>query len=172
VISDRLISELSCAACTDIHPGHAAWALAIYLELCNYEGRIPSSPLILLVLVPWLATDPNIPLSSVELKTQATMRSSTFESPQQISFQPYLMTLERNSTQLHGTFSDVHVHVQALQAQNLMWAPAAVTVSMFFVNIAFNALLVSLYGFTGAAYAQSASRIAQFLLLTGKASFH
>ena len=50
-----------------------------------------------------------------------------------------------------------------------MWAPAAVTVSMFFVNIAFNALLVSTYGFTGAAYAQSASRIGQFLLLAGRA---
>ncbi|CAK0774062.1 hypothetical protein CVIRNUC_004130 [Coccomyxa viridis] len=59
------------------------------------------------------------------------------------------------------------VIMKALQAQNLMWAPAAVTVSMFFVNIAFNASLVSTCGFTGAAYAQSASRIAQFLLLTG-----
>ena len=60
--------------------------------------------------------------------------------------------------------------MQALQAQNLMWAPAAVTVSMFFVNIAFNASLVSTCGFKGAAYAQSASRIAQFLLLTGQSS--
>ena len=48
-----------------------------------------------------------------------------------------------------------------------MWAPAGVTFSMFFINIAFNCLLVSTYGFTGAAYAQSASRIAQFLLLAG-----
>ena len=59
--------------------------------------------------------------------------------------------------------------MQALQAQNLMWAPAGVTFSMFFVNIAFNSILVSTYGFTGAAYAQSASRIAQFLLLAGAA---
>jgi Na+-driven multidrug efflux pump len=60
--------------------------------------------------------------------------------------------------------------IQALQAQNLMWAPAVVTVSMFFINIGFNALLVGWYGFTGAAYAQSASRIAQFLLLAGVVS--
>ncbi len=63
----------------------------------------------------------------------------------------------------------MRAHVQALQAQNLMWAPAGVTFSMFFVNIAFNSILVSNYGFTGAAYAQSASRIAQFLLLAGAA---
>ncbi len=71
-----------------------------------------------------------------------------------------------------GNQSDyAYVHVcgmyQALQAQNLMWAPAYVTVSMFFLNIGFNAVLVAHYGFTGAAYAQSASRIAQFLLLVG-----
>lgn len=48
-----------------------------------------------------------------------------------------------------------------------MWAPAYVTVSMFFINIGFNAVLVANYGFTGAAYAQSASRIVQFLLLVG-----
>ncbi|BDA44364.1 probable multidrug and toxin extrusion protein 1 [Coccomyxa sp. Obi] len=57
------------------------------------------------------------------------------------------------------------VIMKALQAQNLMWAPAYVTVSMFFINIGFNAVLVPNYGFTGAAYAQSASRIVQFLLL-------
>ena len=56
---------------------------------------------------------------------------------------------------------------QTLQAQNLMWAPAYVTVSMFFINIGFNALFIANWGFTGAAYAQSASRIAQFLLLVG-----
>ena len=49
-----------------------------------------------------------------------------------------------------------------------MWAPAYVTVSMFFINIGFNAVLVGNYGFTGAAYAQSASRIVQFLLLVGE----
>lgn len=48
-----------------------------------------------------------------------------------------------------------------------MWAPAYVTVSMFFINIGFNAILVGNYGFAGAAIAQSASRIAQFLLLVG-----
>lgn len=59
------------------------------------------------------------------------------------------------------------MRLQALQAQNLMWAPAAVTVSMFFINVGFNALFVRTWGFTGAAYAQSASRIAQFCLLVG-----
>ena len=59
------------------------------------------------------------------------------------------------------------VIMKTLQAQNLMWAPAYVTVSMFFINIGFNSLLISTWGFSGAAYAQSASRIAQFLLLVG-----
>ena len=72
----------------------------------------------------------------------------------------------------HGNGLDVCAYMQALQAQNLMWAPAGVTFSMFFVNIAFNSIMVSTYGFTGAAYAQSASRIAQFLLLAGAAPPH
>lgn len=79
-----------------------------------------------------------------------------------------MCTQSSYSAQIKNSAYDLSAIIeQALQAQNLMWAPAAVTVSMFFINIAFNALLVRQYGFTGAAYAQSASRIAQFLLLTG-----
>ena len=85
----------------------------------------------------------------------------------------HLVILHRLSTeQCHSTALDGCASMQALQAQNLMWAPAGVTFSMFFVNIAFNSILVSAYGFTGAAYAQSASRIAQFLLLAGAAPSH
>ncbi|KAK9809481.1 hypothetical protein WJX73_002316 [Symbiochloris irregularis] len=57
--------------------------------------------------------------------------------------------------------------MKALQAQNVMWIPAIVTVVSFFVNIGCNYVLISLYGFEGAAYAQSASRIIQFFMLVG-----
>ena len=42
------------------------------------------------------------------------------------------------------------------------------TIGMFIANIFVNLGLIKLYGFTGAAYAQSASRIALFLFLIGE----
>ena len=55
--------------------------------------------------------------------------------------------------------------VQAMQAQNIMWGPTWMTVLMFFANLGLNVWLGGLYGFIGVAYAQSAGRIVQFLLL-------
>ena len=58
--------------------------------------------------------------------------------------------------------------VQAMQAQNIMWGPTWMTVGMFFANLGLNYLGIQLYGFYGVAYAQSAGRIVQFLLLVRK----
>lgn len=57
--------------------------------------------------------------------------------------------------------------MKALQAQNIMWIPALVTMFTFFCNIGLNYLLIALYQFEGAAFAQSAARILQLLLLAG-----
>ncbi len=54
-----------------------------------------------------------------------------------------------------------------MQAQNMMWGPTFVTIGMFVANIFVNFGLIKLYGFTGAAYAQSVSRIALLLFLIG-----
>ena len=57
--------------------------------------------------------------------------------------------------------------MQGMQAQNMMWGPTFVTIGMFVANIFVNFGLIKLYGFTGAAYAQSVSRIALLLFLIG-----
>jgi hypothetical protein len=57
--------------------------------------------------------------------------------------------------------------LQGMQAQNMMWGPAFVTIGMFVANIFVNLGLIKLYGFTGAAYAQSVSRVALLLFLIG-----
>lgn len=58
--------------------------------------------------------------------------------------------------------------MQAMQAQNFMWGPTLVTIGMFIANIPINMVLIKAFGFTGAAFAQSVSRIALFLFLVGK----
>lgn len=57
--------------------------------------------------------------------------------------------------------------MQALQAQCMMWPPAAVTGVTAVVNIPVNLLLIKFFGFTGAAAAFSATRIIMFLMLLG-----
>jgi len=57
--------------------------------------------------------------------------------------------------------------MQGMQAQNMMWGPTFVTIGMFVANIFVNLGLIKMYGFTGAAYAQSVSRIALLLFLIG-----
>ena len=52
-----------------------------------------------------------------------------------------------------------------MQAQNIMWGPTWMTVLMFFANLGLNVWFSRLYGFWGVAYAQSAGRVIQFLLL-------
>lgn len=60
---------------------------------------------------------------------------------------------------------------QAMQAQNIMWGPTWMTVLMFFANFGLNVWLMRSYGFYGVAYAQSAGRIVQFVLLVCESSF-
>ena len=55
-----------------------------------------------------------------------------------------------------------------MQAQNIMWGPTWMTVLMFFANLGLNVWLMHTHGFIGVAYAQSAGRIIQFLLLVCK----
>lgn len=57
------------------------------------------------------------------------------------------------------------VIMKAMQAQNIMWGPTWMTVLMFFANLGLNVWLMRTNGFIGVAYAQSAGRIIQFLLL-------
>lgn len=61
----------------------------------------------------------------------------------------------------------VALWLQGMQAQNMMWGPTFVTIGMFIANIFVNWGLIKLYGFTGAAYAQSVSRVALLLFLIG-----
>lgn len=56
-----------------------------------------------------------------------------------------------------------------MQAQNIMWGPTWMTVGMFFANLVLNIVGSRTYGFWGVAYAQSAGRIVQFLLLVCEA---
>ena len=60
---------------------------------------------------------------------------------------------------------------QAQQAQNIMWGPTASTFLMFVINLLLNWVGIRLFGFYGVAYAQSAGRIVQFLLLVCKSPF-
>ena len=55
-----------------------------------------------------------------------------------------------------------------MQAQNIMWGPTWMTVGMFFANLALNFVGIHFYGFYGVAYAQSAGRVVQFILLVCK----
>ena len=59
--------------------------------------------------------------------------------------------------------------VQAMQAQNMMWAPAVATTISSVANVGINMLLIRWYGFQGAAAAFSVTRVLLFLLLAGKA---
>jgi O-antigen/teichoic acid export membrane protein len=58
--------------------------------------------------------------------------------------------------------------VQAMQAQNMMWAPAFATAISSVANVGINVLLIRWYGFEGAAAAFSVTRVLLFLLLAGK----
>lgn len=55
-----------------------------------------------------------------------------------------------------------------MQVQNLVWAPAILTVITALANIPINMVLIAWYGFWGAALATSVARILQLLLLCGK----
>ena len=57
--------------------------------------------------------------------------------------------------------------MQAMQAQNLMWAPALATAVASVANVGINVLLIRWYGFHGAAAAYSVTRLLLFLLLAG-----
>ena len=57
--------------------------------------------------------------------------------------------------------------MQAMQAQNLMWAPAIATAATSIANVGINMFLIRWYGFTGAAAAYSVTRLLLFLLLAG-----
>jgi O-antigen/teichoic acid export membrane protein len=60
--------------------------------------------------------------------------------------------------------------MQALQAQGMMWIPANVTVAYFLGNLVLNSVFIQLWGFTGVAFAQSASRSLMLLMLLGKST--
>ena len=57
--------------------------------------------------------------------------------------------------------------LQAMQAQNLMWAPAIATALTSVANVGINLLLIRWFGFQGAAAAFSVTRGLLFLLLAG-----
>ena len=65
--------------------------------------------------------------------------------------------------------SSPNIHPQSVTPhalmQNMMTAPAVITLIAFLLNIGFNALLIKLLGFKGAPLATSLSRFIQFLLL-------
>lgn len=58
--------------------------------------------------------------------------------------------------------------LQAMQVQNMVWAPAIITVLTALANVPINMLLISWYDFWGAALATSVARILQLALLCGK----
>ena len=60
--------------------------------------------------------------------------------------------------------------MQAMQAQNMMWAPAFATAVSSVANVGINVLLIRWYGFDGAAAAFSVTRVLLFLLLAGEAT--
>ena len=57
--------------------------------------------------------------------------------------------------------------LQAMQVQNMVWAPAVITVLTALANIPINMLLIAWYDFWGAALATSVARILQLALLCG-----
>ena len=59
--------------------------------------------------------------------------------------------------------------MQAMQAQNMMWAPAFATATSSVANVGINVLLIRWHGFDGAAAAFSVTRVLLFLLLAGEA---
>ena len=60
--------------------------------------------------------------------------------------------------------------LQAMQVQNMVWAPAVITVLTALANIPINMLLIAWYDFWGAALATSVARILQLVLLCGTSS--
>ena len=54
-----------------------------------------------------------------------------------------------------------------MQVQNMVWAPAVITVLTALANIPINVLLIAWYDFWGAALATSVARILQLALLCG-----
>lgn len=58
--------------------------------------------------------------------------------------------------------------LQAMQVQNMVWAPAIITVLTALANIPINMLLIAWYDFWGAALATSVARILQLALLCGR----
>ena len=57
--------------------------------------------------------------------------------------------------------------LQAMQVQNMVWAPAVITVLTALANVPINMLLIAWYDFWGAALATSVARILQLGLLCG-----
>jgi MATE family multidrug resistance protein len=64
-------------------------------------------------------------------------------------------------------FMYVLVVMKAMQSQNVMQPAAFVTIAMFFINIGINWAMIRVWGFAGAAFAQSASRILWMVLMIG-----
>lgn len=60
--------------------------------------------------------------------------------------------------------------IQAMQVQNMVWAPAVITVLTALANVPINMVLIAWYGFWGAALATSVARILQLALLCGELS--
>ena len=60
--------------------------------------------------------------------------------------------------------------IQAMQVQNMVWAPAVITVLTALANVPINMILIAWYDFWGAALATSVARILQLALLCGKLS--
>lgn len=57
-----------------------------------------------------------------------------------------------------------------MQVQNMVWAPAILTVITAIANVPINIVLIAWHGFWGAALATSVARILQLLLLCGESS--
>ena len=55
-----------------------------------------------------------------------------------------------------------------MQVQNMVWAPAVITVLTALANVPINMVLIAWYDFWGAALATSVARILQLALLCGK----
>ncbi len=60
--------------------------------------------------------------------------------------------------------------IQAMQVQNMVWAPAVITVLTALANVPINMVLIAWYDFWGAALATSVARILQLALLCGELS--
>ena len=57
-----------------------------------------------------------------------------------------------------------------MQVQNMVWAPAVITVLTALANVPINMVLIAWYDFWGAALATSVARILQLALLCGELS--